>query len=500
LVTRALVGALAAGAVLIAGAAAIDGCGDDRAHTASLIYYCDPTSPTADHDCGDNYACYSATQSLGHAFCVPTCAHADATTCDGVCTVAGECLKRCTVPDDPMKDPCQPPLSCVRRTVSPIEAAQGNDGVCLAVNQVCSTDEQCTSSVFNACSGSITAGHDISGSVCADFGCAANGSACEPGSSCLKKVLPAGVQTADVCTPDCVPRRDASMKPVFECPPGFMCLSTAFPAENLHICAPGSAGWLCADGLDCVAGGCKSWSDVAPELTPLTTCSPPCTKDDDCTMYDRLGNPSFVTKLTCRANVCRALVSMIYPEQCFTVMQPCTRLDPLSTCTPPALAGASPDGGAVGPGEGPTCTRECVKNDDCAALAVGTHVPQLCDRSGHCAPAAPFIANCVPGGASGCLGDLSCVPLAPTFAACTRTCAGDADCANDPMLGSTFTCPSGLCVPKIASGSPTPASQQCLSGRSVQSGPNNVCVSPTNWACDTSDQCESGVCDSGRCQ
>ena len=81
--------------------------------------------------------------------CVPTCDPAKPRPCNGACTQAGACLTRCKVPVAGAPNPCPPLLLCRRITDSPLERAMGPDGVCLPVNQTCSSSADCSSAIFD---------------------------------------------------------------------------------------------------------------------------------------------------------------------------------------------------------------------------------------------------------------------------------------------------------------------------------------------------------------
>ncbi|MGZ3443691.1 MAG: hypothetical protein ACXVDD_29415, partial [Polyangia bacterium] len=85
----------------VVGVAASHGCLDDRKKIAAQIFFCNPSSRTADADCGKGYMCYSAAQAVGGSICVPSCDPNDPATCNGVCTESGACLQRCRVPTTP---------------------------------------------------------------------------------------------------------------------------------------------------------------------------------------------------------------------------------------------------------------------------------------------------------------------------------------------------------------------------------------------------------------
>ena len=92
------------------------GCVDDRAKVKAAVFLCNPSSPSANSDCGAGFTCYSAAQSLGTSVCVPTCDPTKPRSCNGACTQAGACLARCTVPAAGQPNPCPTPLLCRRIT------------------------------------------------------------------------------------------------------------------------------------------------------------------------------------------------------------------------------------------------------------------------------------------------------------------------------------------------------------------------------------------------
>ncbi|HEX8954001.1 MAG TPA: hypothetical protein VF945_19235, partial [Polyangia bacterium] len=137
---RAL-GLFAIALAFVVGVAASHGCIDDRKKIAAQVFFCNPSSRTADADCGAGYMCYSAAQAVGGSICVPTCNPSDPKTCKGKCTQSGACLTTCTVPSAPgQADSCPAPLLCARTTDSPLESMSGPDGVCLPFNSVCSSN------------------------------------------------------------------------------------------------------------------------------------------------------------------------------------------------------------------------------------------------------------------------------------------------------------------------------------------------------------------------
>lgn len=497
-------------AAFAVGLLASHGCVDDRAKVRASIFFCNPASRTADADCGKGFMCYGAAQSLGGSICVPTCdpAQPDTTCPGGLCTMSGACLSRCTVPPPGQPDPCPSPLLCMRTTISPLESAAGNDGVCLPLNNACSNDNQCisTSPVFTSCTSSVDGASDgpgllTAGSVCVQGGCGTRGVGCNPGSACVRAILPPEIPAPDVCSPICTPARDRGDMGTFnECLPTLTCLSDAFPQTDAPACAPGFPGWLCVDDHGCTAGSCYDWGDVAPDFTGFKTCAPSCKTDDDCVPFDRGGNPTFMTRNVCHDGKCRNFSSMFFPLTCIKPGPHC-KLDSEASCvsTVPDMGMVPQMGlGAFG-GAADICVHGCTAKSDCTDVAKRLHVPMTCGTINNftaCVPMIPYFIECKSDG--DCFGDLTC-QSAPTQNGqknvCTRTCMSSQECADDPALGSTFACVGGLCAPKAPSGTVgVPLSDACLSGQLQGTPPNSKCVSPTGWACTSNDQCANGQC------
>jgi hypothetical protein len=490
----------------VVGLVSAHGCVDDRAKVANAVFFCDPSSRTADADCGKGFMCYGATQSVGGSICVPECDPADPATCpQGVCTQSGACLTRCTVPAQDAADPCPAPLVCSRTTISPLDAMAGNDGVCLPINASCAKTADCRSPVFNDCTSTVNGAEQggegrliATGEVCVQGRCEANGVACEPGSACIKGILPASIPAPDVCTPVCTPARDRVAGQTFnECMPGLTCLSDAFPQTDAPACVPGFPGWLCVDNLGCTAGGCDDWQDVDPALSGFKTCSPPCKTDDDCVPYDR-GTPNFMTHNTCHAGKCRNLQSMFFPLTCLGEARGCA-LDSEAKCVEPSPTGTNDMGASMVPtlglgafgGQAAVCVHGCSARDDCAPLAAKLRIPMTCgviEGMPACVPVVPYATQCRDNG--DCYGGLTCEQDPLGDSVCTKRCTSNADCTGSAALGSAFACSNNLCTPLLASGKPATMADACLSGQILK----NQCVSPKGWACSSDAECANGQC------
>ncbi len=493
-----------------AGLLLAEACLDDRDKVAAALFQCNPSM--SDDQCGEGYTCYGASQSIGGSICVPRCdpKKQNADCENGICTLAGECLRSCTV----KANDCPEGLSCGRKSISPLDP-DTNDGVCVPVAQPCSNNDQCGSPIFNTCSNTTNRSLDgpglrSDGNACVQGRCGELNTACQPGSACVRSILPEGVAAPDVCAPACVRRNGVN-----ECLIGLTCLADAFPQTTTPVCSPGFPGWLCTDDLGCTTGSCKPWAGVAPDLR---VCSARCNSDADCLAYEDVTQaPTFFTRLTCSGGSCHSSLSLAFGSMCVAKGSGC-KLDPAAVCTHPGgLLGdggvtardpCSVAGGVGFPGFGDAlnfCVRDCVANSDCAMLSERTHVPHACvvfDLTGKkiCAPSLPFVTPC--DDSSTCLPGLSCLqpnPLQPRKT-CTRDCASDADCASAPALGSNFTCFFNHCVPKVSSGcdpyQPGVASH-CLGG---SLGSDGKCKSSKDWVCASGSECASGKCTSRRCE
>jgi len=499
---------------LTVGAVLASGCGDDRERIVASVFTCNPASPTADFDCGEGYFCYSAAEAIGGSVCVPTCDPSDPKTCEGgICSLGGACLRRCKVGTTDGCGGAASPLLCLRQTAMP--EVDGLDGICSPVSSLCASSADCRSPVYSLCGTSSTADrfgapHQNDGQVCLQGGCVAAGTACVPGSSCIRKVVPASFDNIpDVCTPNCVarsvPGSDGGL--VDECMLGLTCLSDVLPQTERRVCVPGFAGFLCRNKLGCLSGDCQGWGDVAPEMADFRTCDPPCSSDDDCLAYDGNANPNAFSKFVCRGGRCRSQLSLGLPELCLREKDAC-KLDPEAECrVPTEILGPPPDGGAPSCGNQfsfgansnttVTCVRRCGGDDDCARLSSASHIKHVCIL-GICLPVLPYLTPC--GSTSQCLGGLTCEkpPVDSLYSVCTLRCSSPIDCAAHPALGSSFACQDGLCVPKTRAGCPppTPLAELCLGGELAQ----GQCVSPPGWPCDADSECKSGSCSGNRCK
>jgi hypothetical protein len=515
---------LFATAVVFAAAtlAGAHGCVDDRDRVANDVFFCDPTSRTADADCGPGYRCYSAVQSLGGSICVPRCDPQDPGSCKGACTANGACLMRCGVPaGDGGIDYCPSPLVCRRTTVSSLEAAEAPDGVCLPVSASCTVSKDCRSPVFDECTSDVNGASQsggrllASGEVCVQGKCSQRGIACQPGSACIRDILPATIPVPDVCAPICSSARFRAADGSFnECLPGMTCLSDAFPQIDAPACTPGFPGWLCVDDLGCTTGTCERWDEPGGLQFEFRTCSPTCNSDDDCLPFDRNGPPNVITHNTCHRGYCRNLQSLFFPltclrdgDHCENDTEPSDGLE-CQDLTGGGDMGSPPPGcgdfdpatmglGAFG-GHALTCTHECQQRSDCDRMSMQLHVLLGCRATAvgkRCLPILPFGTACEHDG--DCFDKLSCVDRGALGKQCAQTCTSADDCIANPLVGSSFSCSDGLCTPKIQAGCAAPSADRCLGGMLDLLG---RCVSPAGWSCGNDDQCASRDCHAGRCQ
>ena len=151
--------ALGFGAIALAfvvGVAASHGCIDDRKKVAAQVFFCNPSSRTADADCGTGFMCYSAAQALGGSICVPTCDPNDRDHLQAAparSRARASRAARCRS-GDRRRDPCPAPLVCGRITDSPIEAAERpRRRLPAAQRRSARSNADCTSPVFTECTG-----------------------------------------------------------------------------------------------------------------------------------------------------------------------------------------------------------------------------------------------------------------------------------------------------------------------------------------------------------
>ena len=394
--------------------------------------------------------CYAAAQAVGGSICVPPCDPNDPDDLQRRVHRVGRLPARAArVPATPAR------TSTVRRRSSagarPSRRSRRPTATTASAcrsTRSCSTNADCTSPVFTRVHQQRQRRHQrpgllTTGEICVQGKCSERGIACEPGSACVRDVLPKSIPAPDVCSPICTPVRDRKPGQSFnECLPGLTCLSDAFPQTDAPACAPGFPGWLCVDDIGCTAGGCYDWGDTSPKFEGFKTCAPPCKTDDDCFPYDRGGNPVFLSHNTCHDGVCRNFASMFFPVTCL-------RDERAVPARSRGQVHRAVDGHGHGDDRFRSARSAARRRSACTAarrrrtattMAAALHIPMTCgtiNQFSACVPMFPFIINCTD--SSECYGDLTCEGPAGK-SVCTRRCTSSADCADDPALGTTFTC------------------------------------------------------------
>ena len=74
------------------------------------------------------------------------------------------------------------------------------------------------------------------------------GTACSPGETCLRDVIPRTSYPPDICVPNC----DANGN----CPPNYFCYPELYSKASPAVCMPGLLGLRCRTRLDCLFGDC----------------------------------------------------------------------------------------------------------------------------------------------------------------------------------------------------------------------------------------------------
>jgi len=299
------------------------GCKVDKPAFNEKIFGCNPNA--ADPACGtdvDNklMACVPAYQLGGRNFC--------ATGCDvnqeapegptAICLpsgpktagpVSGAHLPRC---NPGVENDCErAELSCLRTDLLV------DEGVCTTVGS-CRTDGDCRDPVRAKCMGELLrenyAGAELKAdhTYCLQFGCRARRTACSPGETCLRDVLPQSSAPSDICVPNCDANRN--------CPPNYFCFPDLYSVPSPSVCIPGLLGLRCRSRLDCLFGDCIATKDLADAPAPescappppvgspreapyqpacdlgFNICTVPCNNDDDCSKFDSVYGTLFCSK------------------------------------------------------------------------------------------------------------------------------------------------------------------------------------------------------------
>ena len=444
---------------------ALSGCKVDSQAFHERIYSCNPNA--ANPACGTDQneapmACVPAYQLGGRNFCATGCDVASEApdTPAAVClpsgprsagAVSGARLARCT----PMEgvNSCQhDELTCLRTDLT------ADEGVCMTVNS-CRSDGDCRDPVRSKCMGELLrqtygAKSELKAdhTYCLQEGCRARRTACSPGETCLRDILPRTSFPPDICVPNC----DANGN----CPPNYFCYPEIYSKAVPSICIPGLLGLRCRSRLDCLFGECVD-SGLA-----FKVCSVACKADDDCAKFDSEQGTFFCHKQpdktegwctgarAYRGAFCSTTADCLYPGEI------CARL---TTTT------------ALG-----VCLQTCPTAGRCPVVGGVPHAcrPQV-NTAGQLAPAElPWV--CWPGSFGQlCADDADCLPAltctsvgaSPLAKICTTSCRSDGDCAGN-RFASEGHCERGqaevgICRSPLADGAPCDRSVQCESRKCI---------------------------------
>ena len=429
------------------------GCRVDRAEFEERVFSCNTAAPDT-HACGTDdtgreMACFGGRQLGASDFCAKTCDEALISTDESLCLSSHIALRACKPSDDDTGKACeQPGLACFRTDL------QTDNGVCTTMN-TCDTSEDCRDPVRSVCVTTFLANEiypldkddlRLNHLFCLQTGCKARGTSCSPGETCLQEVIPAAARPPDICVPNC----DSHDR----CPPNFLCYSKASTDASPNVCIPGLLGFTCESDIDCMIGTCE------PKSTGYKVCTTRCDTTADCQKFDGPQGTFICVKNSaaptehgyCETpNAYRGTICDTTDDCAKNPLDVCTHLVPGSVqgvCLPPC----SPDG---------KCKERGGINHTCVPSTVSSEPPV-------CYPGY-FGYPC--GADTNCVGDLTCQPTSATQAACTVTCAADADCAANRWIGGEGWCakaPSNsICLPAhvLPNDSPCTTNVACASGK-----------------------------------
>jgi hypothetical protein len=441
------------------------GCKVDANEFQARVFDCDTAS--ASPLCGTDQAgapmtCFAARQLGGTDFCTKSCGDAPMSLPDenAVC-VQGKAKLQACAPSDGDGACGRPEFGCLRTDV------MTDEGICVTMKP-CQQDTDCHDPVRSTCASTFfaklysNAKNKIQTDhlYCLQEGCQRDRTACSPGETCLKDVIPAAAHPPDICVPKCNSSK--------ECPPNFLCLQkdTISGPANPGVCIPGLLGFKCESDVDCLVGRCLS--DGGDKLidgsVALNLCTVDCDSDADCQAFDSEQGLFF-----CNADHHCATPSAYLGASCNTQAD-CTR-DPLTT----ACVFLTDD-----PKDQGTCVHPCPADGACPALG---GVPHTCLGKSGTSPGVCFPgqfglpcaadANCAPG--------LKCRDAFPGVKLCTALCQKDADCDDNRFAAGQGFCGGAVCLPlgSLPLGSPCSRTAQCKNAQcipnSAMSGAMSTC-------------------------
>ena len=414
-------------------------CRVDRNAVHERVYACDPKA--VDPGCGTDreereMMCFAGRPLGGTDFCTERCeAGAGLMSAEGgVCAQSGARLQTCNLAAG--GDCGDPALGCFRNNVL------SDTGMCLTITP-CANDSDCRDPVRAVCAATFVKKiYDTPASFkndhlwCLQANCQSRRTACSPGESCLRDLIPAAAHPPDICVPNC----DSNLR----CPPAHECYrKTAGPAAPA-ICIPGLLGFACDATVDCMMGECM---EIGPGLTKI--CTTKCGNDADCSKYD--GEQG---QFLCNPDHLCVPPTALTGSICYTD----------SDCQP-GLACAYLSADITG-----NCLPPCGADGSCAPRAGIPHscLPRPDGKPPVCFPGFfgdPCIAD------TGCLPGLSCRPLGTGLPSiCSNLCADDGDCAKNRWSAGGYCqelkdMPLKVCVTPRNGGDPCERDAQCASKR-----------------------------------
>lgn len=447
------------------GFVASSACKVDREEFHAKLWSCNPSA--ADPACGTDIegaamTCVAAYQLGGRNFCASSCDRTQTPTEDNVCVPSGResagpqsgaRLRACSPATDDRSDggkgACgSEELQCLRTDLVK------DEGVCLTV-ATCSTNSDCRDPVRAVCMGQLL--RDNYGekaqlksdhTYCVQGGCRARKTACSPGETCLRDVLPRTSRPSDICVPNC----DANNN----CPANYLCFNEIYSKIADPICIPGLLGFRCRTSLDCLLGECVATSAGAgqgPGGNGINMCMMPCEDDKDCAKYDSEHGTLFCAqqqngKKFCTGArayngwICNQASDCLFGETCARVSSESRTGNCFFPC--------NPDGSCPSPGG---VNHTCVPQ-------VGNAGPPVC-LPGQLGRPCRTDGNCIR--------DLTCRPTGPGRPnICSTLCSDDTDCEKNRFTKEGF-CHAALkiCVVALADDAPCERDAQCESKKCV---------------------------------
>ncbi len=405
------------------------------------LYSCNPSA--ADPACGTDIddqpmSCVAAHQLGGRNFCATGCDQKAANpegTAQAIClpsgprnagVVSGATLRKC---DPSIGNVCNDDeLSCLRTDLIK------DEGVCMTINP-CKTNKDCRDPVRSVCMGDLLrevygekAALKTDHTYCVQGGCRANKSACSPGETCLRDIIPPESRPSDICVPNC----DSNQN----CPPNYFCYGEMYPPLAKNICLPGLLGLRCRSRMDCLFGDC------IPTGAGFNVCAAKCANENDCAKYDSEHGTFF-----CNPD------GYCMSARAFTNTSACTEND---QCLPGQACVQLPGRRTK------LCFFPCGGDGSCTTYA---GVPHGCH---------PTLKICLPGqlgtpctAKEQCFPTLDCRNTLPVAAGvfvktCTVLCKDDDDCGQNRFAKHGFCHPQlQVCLSPMAEGSICDRDTQC---------------------------------------